>query len=135
MILVDAGPLVALVDSDDQHHRKCLAALREIKEPLATVWPALTEALYLLTDLPAGQGAVWESILRGAIGILPLDAEDIPRISELMRKYRDQGMDLADAALLRTAEREGSRKFFTVDRKDFAAYRLHGRIRPVVFPQ
>ncbi len=135
MILVDAGPLVALVDSDDQHHRKCLAALREIKEPLATVWPALTEALYLLTDLPAGQEAVWESILRGAIRILPLDAEDIPRIRELMRKYRDQGMDLADAALVRAAEREGSRKFFTVERKDFAVYRLHGRIRPVVFPQ
>jgi predicted nucleic acid-binding protein len=134
VILVDAGPLVALVDSDDQHHQKCVAALREIKEPLATVWPALTEALYLLTDLPAGQEAVWESILRGAIGILPLDAEGVPRIRELMRKYRDRGMDLADAALIHAAEREGVRKFFTVDQKDFAVYRLHGRIRPSVIP-
>ena len=134
MILVDAGPLVALVDSDDQHHQKCVTALRQIREPLATVWPALTEALYLLNDLPAGQEAVWDSILRGAIGILPLDVEDIPRIRELMRKYRDRGMELADAALLRTAERENVRKFFTVDRSDFAVYRLHGRVRPVIVP-
>jgi predicted nucleic acid-binding protein len=134
VILVDAGPLVALVDSDDQHHQKCVTALRQIKEPLATVWPALTEALYLLNDLPAGQEAVWDSILRGVIGILPLDVEDIPRIRELMRKYRDRGMELADAALIRTAERENVRKFFTVDRSDFAVYRFHGRVRPVIVP-
>jgi len=134
VILVDAGPLVALVDSDDQHHQKCVAALREIKEPLATVWPALAEVLYLLSDLPAGQEAVWELILRGTIGILPLDAEDIPRIRELMRKYRDRGMELADAALIHAAERENVRKFFTVDRKDFAVYRLYGRVRPTILP-
>lgn len=122
------------MDSDDQHHQKCVATLREIKEPLATVWPALTEALYLLTDLPRGQEAVWDSILRGTIGILPLDAEDIPRIRELMRKYRNQGMELRDAALIRAAEREDVRKFFTVDRKDFAIYRLRGRLRPIILP-
>jgi hypothetical protein len=134
VILVDAGPLVALVDSDDQHHQKCVAALQQIRESLATVWPALTEALYLLNDSPAGQEAVWDSITRGAIGIVPLDVEDIPRIRELMRKYRDRGMELADAALIRAAERENVRKFFTVDRSDFAVYRLHGRVRPVIVP-
>jgi predicted nucleic acid-binding protein len=134
VILVDAGPLVALVDSDDQHHQKCVTTLREIKEPLATVWPALAEVLYLLTDLPAGQEAIWELILRGTIGIFPLDAEDIPRIRELMRKYRDRRMELADAALIRVAEREDLSKFFTIDRKDFNVYRLHGRVRPIVFP-
>jgi uncharacterized protein len=126
--------MVALVDSDDQHHQECVAALRAIKEPLATVWPALTDALYLLTDLPAGQEAVWDLILRGTIGILPLDAEDIPGIRELMRKYRDRGMELADATLIHVAEREDIRRFFTVDRKDFTVYRLHGRIRPVILP-
>jgi predicted nucleic acid-binding protein len=134
VILVDAGPLVALVDADDQHHKKCLAALRDIQEPLATVWPALSEAVYLLSDLPAGQEAVWQMIVRGGVGILPLDTADVPRIRELMRKYRDRGMDLADAALIHTAEREGATKFFTVDRKDFSIYRLHGRVRPTLLP-
>ena len=134
MILVDAGPLVAFVDADDQHHKKCAATLRDIREPLATVWPALTEALYLLADLPVGQDAVWEMILRGGLSLLRLDADDIPRIRELMRKYRDRKIDLADAALLRAAEREGIRKIFTVDQKDFQVYRLHGRAAPVLLP-
>ena len=84
--------------------------------------------------MPRGQEAIWDSILRGTIGILPLDAEDIPRVRELMCKYRDQGMELADAALIRAAEREDARKFFTVDRKDFAIYRLHGRLRLIILP-
>jgi len=51
-----------------------------------------------------------------------------------MRKYADRPMDLADAALLRVAEREGIRKIFTIDRKDFSVYRLHNRLRPVLLP-
>jgi len=134
LILVDAGPLVALVDAGDQHHAKCVAALKGLREPLATVWPPLTEAMYLLTDLPKAQEALWEMLSRGALQLLTLDFGDAPRIRELMRKYANRPMDLADASLLRVAEREGIRKIFTVDRKDFAVYRLHGRIRPTLLP-
>jgi predicted nucleic acid-binding protein len=134
MILVDAGPLVALVDAGDQHHSKCVSALKALREPLATVWPPLTEAMYLLADLPAAQEALWEMLERGAIHLLPLDSADAPRIRELMRKYSDRPMDLADAAVLRVAEREGVRKIFTVDRRDFAVYRLHGRTRLTLIP-
>jgi len=134
VILVDAGPLVALVDAGDQHHRRCATALRAVREPLATVWPALTEAMYLLADLPRGQEALWEMIERGALELVPLGATDVPRIRELMRKYANRPMDLADAALICVAERVGIRKFFTIDRRDFSVYRLHGRIRPTVIP-
>jgi len=134
LILVDAGPLVALVDADDQYHAKCVEAFRRMREPLGTVWPPLTEALYLLQDSPAAQEAVWEMVERGAVRVLPLSVQDVPRMRELMRKYADRGMDMADAALVRVAEREGVRKIFTVDRKDFAVYRLYGRIRPTLMP-
>jgi len=134
VILFDAGPLVALVDAGDQHHRRCATALRAVREPLATVWPALTEAMYLLADLPRGQEALWEMIERGALELVPLGATDVPRIRELMRKYANRPMDLADAALICVAERVGIRKFFTIDRRDFSVYRVHGRIRPTVIP-
>ncbi len=55
MILIDAGPLVALVDADDQYHEKCVDCLKSLREPLVTVWPPLVEAVYLLGDLPKGQ--------------------------------------------------------------------------------
>jgi hypothetical protein len=134
VILVDAGPLIALVRKDDQHHKACVAALRRINEPMGTVWPALTEALYLLGDVCGGQEAVWELVTEGGVDLLPLDLADVPRIRELMRKYADLPMDLADAALVRVAEREGITRFFTTDREDFAVYRLNGKIRPVVMP-
>ena len=134
MILVDAGPLVALVDSGDQHHARCVDALRGFREPIATVWPPLTEAMYLLADLPKAQEALWEMIDRGALRLLTLDAGDVPRIRELMKKYANRPMDLADAALLRGAERDGIGKIFTVDRRDFSVYRLPGRIRPALLP-
>jgi uncharacterized protein len=134
LILVDAGPLVALLDADDQHHPACVAALKSLREPLATVWPAFTEAMYLLADLPAAQEALWEMLERGVIHLLLLGSADAPRMRELMRKFANRPMDLADAALLRVAEREGIRKIFTVDRLDFSVYRLHGRARLTLIP-
>jgi len=135
MILIDSGPLVALMDSDDQYHAECSATFRTLRrEALGTVWPVLTETMHFLEDLPKAQENVWEMFVRGVVEILPLGLDDVPRIRELMRQYANRPMDLADAALIRVAEREGIRQFFTIDRKDFAVYRLHGKVRPSVIP-
>jgi len=53
---------------------------------------------------------------------------------QLMQKYRDLPMDLADAALVRIAEREGIRRIFTLDRRDFALYRPTGVGRFEIIP-
>jgi predicted nucleic acid-binding protein len=123
MVLVDAGPLVALIHADDQHHYRCRAVLQSLREPLGTVWPVFTEAMYLLNFSSQAQEALWEMMDRGAVRLLPLDEGDIPRMRELMRKYRDLPMDLADAALVRVAEREKLRRVFTLDQRDFQVYR------------
>jgi uncharacterized protein len=52
----------------------------------------------------------------------------------LMKKYRDLPMDLADAALVRVAERDGVSTVITIDRSDFASYRLHGTKRFRILP-
>ena len=129
---MDAGPMVALLDADDQHHERCVAILKGVREPLVSVWPAVTEAMYLLGGVAGAQDALWEMLARSVVQLLPLGESDFPRMRELMRKYRDREMDLADAALLRAAEREGIRKIFTVDAADFGVYRLHGKIRPTI---
>lgn len=133
-MLVDAGPLVALLDARDQHHEACREALRKAREPLCTVWPAFTEAMYLLRGLPEAQEKLWIMFERGAFEILPLDANDAPRMRELMKKYRDRPMDLADAALVHAAEREGIHVILTVDRSDFQVYRISGRKRFRILP-
>src|SRR6266699_419540 len=99
MILIDSGPLVALVDADDQYHAQCAAAFRTFpRKPMGTVWPVLTEATHFLEDLPKAQDNAWEMVTRGAVQILPLGPDDVPRIRELMQKYSNRPMDLADAA-------------------------------------
>jgi uncharacterized protein len=134
VILVDAGPLAALVHADNQDHEQCVSTLKSLQEPLATVWPPLTEVMYLLNDPPAAQEALWEMLVRRAVEPLPLGLGDVPRIREVLRKYADRPMDLADAALIRIAEREGIRKIFTVDKRVFSACKIHGRIRPSIMP-
>jgi predicted nucleic acid-binding protein len=123
MILVDAGPLVALIHADDREHERCREVLHALQEPMATVWPALTEAMYLLRFSWKAQDALWELVEAGAVRILSVDHSDLPRMRQLMRQYRDLPMDLADAALVRVAEREKLRRIFTLDRRDFEVYR------------
>ncbi|HEX7679329.1 MAG TPA: PIN domain-containing protein, partial [Thermoanaerobaculia bacterium] len=118
----------------DRHHSSCRATLVRIDEPIATVWPAFTEAMYLLRSAEAAQNALWKMVLREAIGILPLTVADAPRMQELMEKYYDLPMDLADAALVRVAERENIRRIFTIDRRDFSVYRPLGGGRFHILP-
>ena len=122
-ILIDAGPLVALLHHDDQHHEKCVVALAKLRDPLVTVWPAFTEAMCLLNFSWRAQDALWELVLDETIRLLSVEADDHRRMRDLMKKYRMLPMDLADAALVAVAERERIRRIFTVDRRDFSIYR------------
>jgi hypothetical protein len=134
MILVDAGPLIALIHEDDNEHQRCREAFAALNEPLGTVWPAVAEAMHLLSFSSQAQAALWEMIEAGAVEILPLGIDDVPRMKELMRKFRDLPMDLADAALVRVAERERLRRIFTLDRRDFQIYRPSRIGRFVILP-
>lgn len=134
MILVDAGPLVALCDRRDPNHEKCKAVFDSLGETLGTVWPAVAEAMYLLRFSWRGQDDLWELIEIEALKLLPLDAADAPRMRELMKKYRDLPMDLADAAIVRVAERGRIARIFTLDRRDFQLYRPAGVHRFAIVP-
>jgi predicted nucleic acid-binding protein len=132
-VLVDTGPLVAIIDSSDAFHERCVDVLRELHDPLFTVWPVITEAMHLVGS-PVAQERLWDVLEEGGLRLKPLDATDAPQMRALMRKYRDQPMDLADAALVRVAEREQLNTVFTTDRSDFSVYRLHGSRRFRLLP-
>ena len=134
MILVDAGPLIALIHKDDNEHERCREAFATMDEPLGTVWPVLAEAMHLLSFSWRAQEALWDMMETGAVEILAIGIDDVPRMKELMRKYRDLPMDLADAALVRVAERERLRQIFTLDRRDFQIYKPSRISRFTIFP-
>ena len=85
--------------------------------------PAVTEAMHFLGDVRGGREILCDMIADGAVQLLHVDAAEMPRIKQLMRKYSDRPMDFADAALVRVAEREGLTRILTFD-ADFAIYRL-----------
>jgi uncharacterized protein len=109
-------------------------ALRGITDPLVTVWPALVEAMYLL-DTREEQSALWAMIAAGPITFAPLDEADTSGLRALMHKYRDLPMDLVDAALVHVAGRDGYRRVFTIDQRDFEVYRVGTRERFMLLPE
>ena len=133
-VLVDAGPLVAILDQSDPHHVACVETLRTLRDPLVTVWPAFTEAMYLLGPSWRGQKALWSRVETDGLTLASLDEADAPRMRGLMEQYRDLPMDLADAALVRVAEREDLTRIFTLDRRHFSVYRPGRRRRFSILP-
>jgi uncharacterized protein len=125
-MLIDAGPLVALLDADDPQHAACVAAARSLPaELLLTTWPCFTEAMYLLGEVGGYryQAALWNLRATGRIHLRELSSEEAGRMAALMDKYQDTPMDLADASLVAVAESLSLRQIFTLDR-DFYVYRL-----------
>ena len=123
MILLDTGPIVAFFDASDDYHKICLDLLKGVMEPLITTWPVLTEAFYLLGFSWKAQDNLWEFIMRGGVEILSLDDRQQARCRQVMEKYADLPMDLADGTLVVLAESKKVKKVFTLDHKDFQIYK------------
>lgn len=136
MIVLDTGPLVALFDKKDPFHIPASAWLRTIQEPILTTVPVLTETFYMLTPRSKGALGLCDFIMQGGLIVEFLDFERMRRIFELMDTYSDHPMDLADASLIAAAESHATFKICTIDRKDFAAYRIkkghrHYPVQPI----
>jgi uncharacterized protein len=91
--------------------------------------------MYLLASSWQGQKPLWSRLETGALALAPLDEGDAPRMRELMEKYSDLPMDLADAALVRIAEREDVTRICTFDRRHFSLYRPGRRRRFSILPE
>lgn len=129
MILLDAGPLLALNDSTDSAHDACREKLARLPdEEFATTWPCVAEARYFL-GLTGGyvkQQGLWQLWHNGIVQFVDLTFEETHFVSDLMRKYQEFPMDLADATLVALADLRGWKRIFTID-SHFFAYRLRDR--------
>jgi len=134
LILIDTGPMVAFFDKDDQYHTLCIEILQDIREPLITTWPVLTECFYLLNFSWEVQDNLWLFIQRGGIQIYPFEKESLHRCRELMKQYRNLPMDLADGTLVVLADLLEIPKIFTLDQKDFSIYRFKQKRRFTIIP-
>jgi predicted nucleic acid-binding protein len=124
-IVVDAGPLIALFDRDDRHHRRAVEFVRNRRSRLITNLPVLTEATFLLRfSVEAQRDLLWWA--HKSLEIDQDTSADLPRIKTLLGKYRDMPADFADASLVALAERRNVSRVASID-SDFAIYRLPGK--------
>ena len=133
-ILLDCGPLVGFVSETDQHHRWTLEIWNSLYEPLWTCEAVLSEAIFLLQSDGVAIDALLELFERDLVKIDFSVSSHQSDVWELLRKYADQPMSLADACLVRMAELSDKCQVFTTD-KDFLVYRRKGRgVIPLLAP-
>jgi len=130
-LLVDSGGLIAIANARDRLHRPVLAVLADFFGDLTTTWPAVTEACHIV---PGHLGAALVDKLSGTRWrILGMEGA-APRIAELLAKYADRPMDLADASMIWAAEQTGALRILTADRRDFEIYRTKAGRRLEILP-
>ncbi len=103
-VVMDTGPLVAYLDEDDAHHRWALAEFQKLTGKVVTCEAVLTEAAHLLRKLPEAQRSLCEMVENGEMAMGLDFAKEAGAIRNLMERYEDQPMSLADACVVRLAE-------------------------------
>lgn len=126
-VLVDTGFLVALFDPGDSLAASAASYLKEHKHPLASTTATVVEASFFLRPSAKAELLAW--VRRGGMSILDVPVAAYAQLEMTLRKYADQEIDFADAALIWLAGETDARQVLTVDRKDFAFFRLKGARR------
>jgi predicted nucleic acid-binding protein len=125
-VIVDTGPLVAFLDRREAHHDWIAEQARTLALPWLLCEAVLAESWRLLSRLPVAQDALLEMVETGLLKVEFALSEEIGPVRLLRQKYRDIPMSLADACLVRMAEKFDDYALCTLD-SDFTVYRKHGR--------
>jgi len=124
VVLVDTGPLVALLNGHDSRHQEANHLAASLPKPLITTWLVLAEAAWLLRRMPAGIPILLSLLDEGIIACVDLPSDAARSISQIALKYADLSPQLADLSLLYLADSLALTELFTFDRRDFLVYRL-----------
>jgi hypothetical protein len=134
-LIVDTGPLVALLDRSERNHERCVEVVRGWRGQLVTTEAALTEALHLLHSVWQAQHNCLQMFTREAIVLVPSTPDTLKRVATLMEKYRDIPMDYADATLVALSEDLDTDLIFTLDLRGFRTYRKNARTAMKIVPE
>lgn len=133
-ILIDTGPIVALLIARDRHHEWARDQWVRLSPPLDTCEAVLSEAQHIIRRLGGDPLTVLEFVRRGLLRISFQAASEIEALFELEQSYADVPMSLADACLVRMSELSPRCRVMTTD-SDFLRYRRNRRQAiPIICP-
>lgn len=119
MLIVDAGPLYAATATGDKDHKRCVELLANAEGPLLVPELVVCEVSYLLSDRigPHAEVAFARAIAAGELISEPVGEGEWKRIAELVERYEDLPLGLANASLVALAERYGAREIASLDHR------------------
>ena len=120
--LIDSGPLIALFDSSDKYHKDVIVFMKSYKGTLLTTWAVMTEVSHMLDFNLNVQLDFLRWVELGGLHIYDISQKDLSAIIEMMDKYTNVPMDLADATLMYVAQKEKLADIVSID-SDFDIYR------------
>ncbi len=133
-VIVDAGPLVALVNARDAYHEWAVEQLKGVAGPMLTCESAVSEALFLLRMVVGGASTIAGMLVGGGLEIGFSLTGELQPVCNLIKKYASVPMSLADACLVRMSEIYSKHKVMTLD-ADFRIYRRRrNRVIPLLIP-
>ena len=136
MLLVDTSGLLAAIDAGQRRHADCAAVIAGAAGPFLLSPFVLAELDYLLVSRVSRQAQqdLLDEVARGAYRLEPFEAADVQAARQVIEKYSDLELGLADASLIVLAARHRVRDILTLDRRHFDTVRqLNGRpfrVRP-----
>ena len=134
-VLIDTGPIVAILNKNDQNHQICSECLKGIYAPLRTSWPVITEAAWLLRKNQNNVQKLFDMMADGFLQCLRLQPDAAAWFSKFANKFDDREFQLADASLVYFAEKLEIESVLTLDRRDFSIYRTSdGRALHLLLP-
>jgi len=124
VILVDTGVFVSAADRDEPRHVECAALLRSRPE-LVVAEPVVAETAWMIESRlgPTAESRFLRAVIQIPFTIIALQREDYLRAISLIETYEDLGLGFVDASIVALAERTGSTKIATLNRRDFAVVR------------
>lgn len=122
-LIVDTGPLVAMLDATDPDHERCTELLQQSIEPRVVPACVLVEVEYLLRPWPAAFAALLADFEAGSLELVDLPLQWLLRAGELLEHYRDLSLGLVDATVVAAAEMLRETKVATLDHRHFAVVR------------
>lgn len=136
-LVLDTGPIVALLDASDPEHDRCIAMVTTIDEDLVVPAAVLVEVDYWLSKLygPGPWQTFAEDVAAGAYRLHPLSERILSRAAELEQTYASLDLGLVDASVVATCEELDEPKVATLDRRDFSVVRPRHRDHLLLLPE
>ena len=133
-VIVDTGPIVAYLNRAEPPHAWVVEQFKRLRPPLLTCEAVLVEAMFLLEDDIGDGTPVLEMVESKVLQVAVSVEDEAATLKQLMRRFRNVPMSLADACLVRLSETRDRPLVFTLD-SDFQIYRRHGRlVIPTLMP-